>query len=225
MPSASLTAQLHSTFAAHLEQLCARTAQALEASGFTSLLVHSGSLLEVFADDRTYPFEPHAPFKVWVPLADAPDSFVWFEPGSRPRLILNQPQDYWYKTAELPADYWVEYFELCSVAGPRCSKRAAAARPVARGLYRGCDRRAQRLECAAPPIRPHCCASAGLCPGRQDPLRARVPARGEPPGGARAPRRCAGLSRPAHRSSRSNSRSWAPAGCASRNSLTTPSSR
>jgi Xaa-Pro dipeptidase len=112
---APLAAQLAETFGAHLEELCARTARALEASGYTSLLVHSGSLLEVFEDDRTYPFVAHAPFKVWVPLADAPDSFVWFEPGSRPRLILNQPQDYWHKSAGIPEDYWVAHFDLRSV--------------------------------------------------------------------------------------------------------------
>src|SRR6516164_1629183 len=88
---------LDTAFAAHLETVAARTARALQASGFDSLLVHSGSLIEVFQDDRTYPFEAHAPFKVWVPLSDAPDSFVYFEPGARPRLLLNQPQDYWYK--------------------------------------------------------------------------------------------------------------------------------
>src|SRR5579863_2793368 len=113
--SASLTAQLSSTFGPHLESVCARTARALEACGFGSLLVHSGSLLEVFLDDRTYPFEAHAPFKVWTPLSDAPDSFVWFEPGSRPRLILNQPEDYWYKSAQTPEAYWVEHFDLRSV--------------------------------------------------------------------------------------------------------------
>ena len=136
MSSASLTAQLESTFGPHLEQLCARTAQALEACGFSSLLVHSGSLLEVFADDRTYPFEPHAPFKVWVPLADAPDSFLWFEPGSRPRLILNQPEDYWYKSAETPEGYWVRYFDLRSVP-QRAAARAQLPRDLSRCAYIG----------------------------------------------------------------------------------------
>jgi Xaa-Pro dipeptidase len=113
--SAPLNTQLARTFGPHLEQLCARTARALQACGFSSLLVHSGSLLEVFQDDRTYPFEAHAPFKVWAPLADAPDSFVWFEPGARPRLLLNQPRDYWYKSAATPTGYCVEHFDLRSI--------------------------------------------------------------------------------------------------------------
>jgi len=134
--SASLAAQLDETFGPHLEQLCARTARALEASGYTSLLVHSGTLLEVFEDDRTYPFEAHAPFKVWVPLADAPDSFVWFEPGARPRLILNQPQDYWYKSAEIPEDYWVSYFDLRSVPD-RAAARAQLPKELSGCAYIG----------------------------------------------------------------------------------------
>src|SRR5262252_6883539 len=105
---------LEKAFAAHLASVATRTARALEASGFTSLLVHSGSLIEVFQDDRTYPFEANAPFKVWTPL-DVPDCFVWFEPGTRPRLILNQPEDYWYKPAETPRGYWVDEFDLRAV--------------------------------------------------------------------------------------------------------------
>jgi len=134
--SASLAAQLAETFGPHLEKLCARTARALEATGYTSLLVHSGSLLEVFEDDRTYPFEAHAPFKVWVPLADAPDSFVWFEPGTRPRLILNQPQDYWYKSAQTPKDYWVSHFDLRSVPD-RAAARAQLPKDLSGCAYIG----------------------------------------------------------------------------------------
>jgi Xaa-Pro dipeptidase len=134
--SASLTAQLASTFGPHLASVCARTARALEACGFGSLLVHSGSLLEVFLDDRTYPFEAHAPFKVWTPLNDAPDSFVWFEPGARPRLILHQPPDYWYKSAQTPEDYWVEHFDLRS-APDRAAARAQLPRDLSRTAYIG----------------------------------------------------------------------------------------
>ena len=126
---------LERAFAVHLETVCARTARALEASGFASLLVHSGSLIEVFQDDRTYPFEANAPFKVWTPL-DVPDCFVWFEPGARPRLLLNQPQDYWYKSAETPSDYWVEEFDLRAVPD-RAAVRKELPASLARTAYIG----------------------------------------------------------------------------------------
>ena len=134
--SSLLHTQLASMFGAHLGTLCERTARALQTSGFTSLLVHAGSLLEIFQDDRTYPFEAHAPFKVWVPLQDAPDSFVWFEPGTRPRLILHQPQDYWYQSAQTPQDYWVSHFDLRS-APDRAAARALLPHDLSRTAYIG----------------------------------------------------------------------------------------
>jgi Xaa-Pro dipeptidase len=126
---------LAEAFAAHLESVSMRTARALEASGFASLLVHSGSLIEVFQDDRTYPFEANAPFKVWTPL-DVPDCFVWFEPGKRPRLLLNQPQDYWYKPAETPSDYWVGEFDVRAVPD-RAAVRQELPATLARTAYIG----------------------------------------------------------------------------------------
>jgi Xaa-Pro dipeptidase len=105
-------AELEASFGPHLAVICARTARALEACGYSALLVHSGSLLTVFEDDRTYPFEAHAPFKVWTPLSDVPDCFVYFEPQRSPLLVFNQPRDYWYKPASLPHAYWTRHFDI-----------------------------------------------------------------------------------------------------------------
>ena len=131
-----LAGELEESFGAHLAALCERTGRALAACGFTGLLVHSGSALTVFEDDRTYPFEAHAPFKVWVPLPDAPDSYVWFEPGSRPQLILHQPRDYWYQPAGLPGGYWVRHFDVLPVADAAAA-RAALPRDLSRAAYIG----------------------------------------------------------------------------------------
>lgn len=135
-PSREEAAELERLFGRHLEVVCQRTTRALEACGYAGLLVHSGTPLLVFEDDRTYPFEAHAPFKVWVPLADAPDSYVWFEPGERPRLILNQPRDYWYKSAEVPRGYWVGHFNL-AVAADAAAARAALPPDLGRAAYLG----------------------------------------------------------------------------------------
>jgi Xaa-Pro dipeptidase len=123
-PASRFATGLEKSFGPHLTALCERTARALAACGYQSLLVHSGSALTVFEDDRSYPFEAHAPFKVWVPVADVPDSFVWFEPGSKPKLILNQPRDYWYKPADLPRGYWVSHFEVCPVPDAAAARAA-----------------------------------------------------------------------------------------------------
>lgn len=108
--------RLAAAFVPYLQAVCDRTAEALEATGSAALLVHSGSLLGVFEDDRTYPFEVHAPFKVWVPLSDVPDCFLYFEPGRQPLLIFHKPTDYWYKPAELPRDYWTGCFDIRPIA-------------------------------------------------------------------------------------------------------------
>jgi Xaa-Pro dipeptidase len=135
-PAPGLTQELDETFGPHLAALCQRTARALETCGFTGLLVHSGSALTVFEDDRSYPFMAHAPFKVWVPLSDAPDSYVWFQPGSRPMLILHQPRDYWYKPADLPQGYWVRHFDVV-VAADAAAARAALPADLSRAAYIG----------------------------------------------------------------------------------------
>jgi Xaa-Pro dipeptidase len=110
-PSTGLL-ELDALFAAHLERVCLRTGKGLDACGYSALLVHSGSLLPVFQDDHTYPFKVHAPFKVWAPLLDVPDCFLYFEPGRKPLLAFHQPDDYWYKPAALPGGYWTRHFDI-----------------------------------------------------------------------------------------------------------------
>ena len=137
--------ELAQTFGPHLAGLTQRSAAALAHSGFSGLLVHSGALLDVFQDDRTYPFQAHAPFKVWAPLEDAPDSFVWFAPGARPRLILNQPRDYWYKSAQTPTRLLGGALRHPHRRRPRRRPRRAAQGSLRRRLHRRVLRRARRL--------------------------------------------------------------------------------
>src|SRR6266702_7469965 len=122
--STGLFSSLDAAFGPHLEFVCRTAAQALEASGFRSLLVHSGSLLTIFEDDRTYPFEVHAPFKVWAPLSDVPDSFVYFVPGERPQLLFHSPPDYWYKPAAMPQAYWTPHFDIRAIADRAAARKA-----------------------------------------------------------------------------------------------------
>ena len=132
----ALTAALEESFGPHLKSVCERTARALAACGYSGLLVHSGSLVPVFEDDRSYAFEAHAPFKVWAPLGDVPDSFVWFEPGSAPRLLVHRPADYWHKPADPPQGYWVRHFDV-HLVGDYAAARAALPRSLARAAYIG----------------------------------------------------------------------------------------
>src|ERR1700722_348295 len=110
--ASELSAELESSFGPYLAAVTARAARALETCGSSALLVHSGALLTVFEDDRTYPFEAHAPFKVWTPLGDGRDCFVDFEPSRAPVLVFPRPADFWYKAADLPKAYWTRHFDI-----------------------------------------------------------------------------------------------------------------
>src|SRR5262245_47639366 len=100
------------TFVAHLDSVAQRTARSLAASGFGSLLIHSGEPPMIFRDDQPYPFKVNAAFKLWAPLTDVTDCFLYFEPGRRPLLLFHKPQDYWHKPADLPDAYWTRAFDL-----------------------------------------------------------------------------------------------------------------
>lgn len=108
-------------FAAHLDSIAARTGEALAATGYDALVLHSGGLRTVDFDDCSYPFKAHAAFKLWAPITDTPDCFVAFRPGKRPRLLFNRPDDYWHKATPLPDSGWTGGFDIEPI-----SDRAAA---------------------------------------------------------------------------------------------------
>ena len=111
-------------FAAHLAVVKDRSAKALGATGYESLLVHAGTAPLIFLDDHHLPFRVQAPFKVWAPLTDAPDSFVWFAPGRKPLLLIHQPVDYWHQSPSLPDAYWTREFEIVSVPSREAARQA-----------------------------------------------------------------------------------------------------
>ncbi|MDB6015230.1 MAG: Xaa-Pro dipeptidase [Gammaproteobacteria bacterium] len=136
--ASELSAELETSFGPYLATVAARTARALETCGYSALLVHSGSLLTVFEDDRTYPFEAHAPFKVWTPLGDVPDCFVYFEPSRTPVLVFHRPTDFWYKAADLPKAYWTRHFDI-RPAPDLAAVRTHLPRDLGRVAYIGDD--------------------------------------------------------------------------------------
>jgi Xaa-Pro dipeptidase len=122
MPDRAL--DLDTLFAEHTEAVRGRYAHALATGNLTSVLVHSGSAVPIFADDQHYAFRANASFKSWAPLTDVPDCFIFFEPGRVPILLFNSPLDFWYKSADPPQGYWTRHFDI----------RAVAARSAARAL-------------------------------------------------------------------------------------------
>jgi Xaa-Pro dipeptidase len=123
-------------FTAHLAQVAKRSADALAKTGYDALLVHAGTPPLIFLDDHHLPFRAHAPFKVWAPLIDAPDSFVYYAPGQKPLLLMHQPVDYWHKSPELPNTYWSSGFEIVSCPD-RATARAALPRDLSKTAFIG----------------------------------------------------------------------------------------
>src|SRR5688500_10282997 len=123
-------------FASHLETVKTRSGAALAATGYDSLLVHAGTPPLLFLDDHHLPYRAQAPFKVWAPLTDAPDSFVYFTPGKKPLLLVHQPVDYWHKSPELPRTYWSDAFDIVSCAD-RAAARAALPKDLSRTAFIG----------------------------------------------------------------------------------------
>jgi Xaa-Pro dipeptidase len=120
----------------HLHHLSKRTATALAASRFDALLLYSGRDHFVFVDDATYPFKAHAPFKVWAPLSDVPECFLYFTAGHKPLLVFHQPDDFWHKPAAIPDTYWSSRFDI-RVAQDTKAARAALPADLSRTAFIG----------------------------------------------------------------------------------------
>jgi Xaa-Pro dipeptidase len=54
----------------------------------------------------------NAAFKVWTPITDVPECFIYFEAGRKPLLLFHSPVDYWHKPAPLPESYWTRSFDM-----------------------------------------------------------------------------------------------------------------
>lgn len=106
------TVALAALYPPHLQTLQARAAEALQRGGFDHLLIPSGTLHYQAFDDRDYPYAVNPQFKAWLPLTQAPGSWLVITPGKRPRLLYMQPHDYWHVVPEAPAGYWVEHFDI-----------------------------------------------------------------------------------------------------------------
>jgi Xaa-Pro dipeptidase len=123
-------------YAEHFHDLANRTATALGAAHFDSVLLCSGHDRYAFVDDLVYPFKAHAPFKAWVPLSDVPECFVFFAAGQKPILVFHQPDDFWHKVAEIPNAYWTRHFDIRAAKDTKAA-RAALPSDLSRTAYVG----------------------------------------------------------------------------------------
>jgi Xaa-Pro dipeptidase len=110
-------------YADHVATLQQRATVALERGGFDHLVVPSGTLHYQLFDDRDYPYAVNPQFKAWLPLTDAPGSWLVFTPGMKPKLVFLQPRDYWHVVPAAPSGYWVEHFDIVVIREPEEAKR------------------------------------------------------------------------------------------------------
>jgi len=102
----------------HLQTLMRRTEQSLTASGFDSLVIHSGCPPTQFLDDQDYPYKVNPHFKAWVPVIDNPRCILVVAPATRPKVLFYQPHDYWHKPAALPRAPWTAEVDLIAMSEP-----------------------------------------------------------------------------------------------------------
>ena len=118
---------LDSLYAEHLRTLMRRTDAALSATGFDALVVHAGSPPMQFLDDQAYPYKVNPHFKAWVPIVDNPQSILIYVPGSRPRVLFHQPDDYWHQPAGMPHEPWTQAVDLVPLKDPQAASAQWAA--------------------------------------------------------------------------------------------------
>ncbi len=107
MPFAA-PASIATLYPQHLQTLERRTSRALQNARCDRLIIAAGRPHVMFLDDQDYPFKVNPHFKQWIPLLDAPHSWLIIEPGTKPTLVFVQPSDYWHQPPQTPSGYWIE---------------------------------------------------------------------------------------------------------------------
>jgi len=113
---------LSALYPAHLVEIEKRSADALVACGRDTLAIAAGMPHGWFLDDQDYPFKANPHFLHWLPLIDAPGSWIICTPGKTPKLIFLQPHDYWHVVPAAPAGYWTEHFDIITIHKPEAAR-------------------------------------------------------------------------------------------------------
>jgi Xaa-Pro dipeptidase len=107
---------LASLHRAHVETLQRGTAAALEKTGFSALLIHSGAPLKrTEADDAYWPLRPTPHFQHWLPLAE-PGCALLIQPGRKPRLFRPKEQSFWEALPPPESGHFWASFEVIESA-------------------------------------------------------------------------------------------------------------
>ena len=105
-------AQQKARYQEHIDELQARTREALQREGLDGLVIHSGQGKRLFLDDNHYPFKVNPQFKAWVPVVDNPNCWLVVNGEDKPKLIFYRPVDFWHKVPPEPNDFWTDSFDI-----------------------------------------------------------------------------------------------------------------
>ncbi len=116
------TDRLTRTYAEHIAWLERAYAEALDATGFEAVVLHSGAQQKrAEADDQYWPLRPSPHFQHWLPLSE-PDCLLVVQPGRRPRLLWPRGTSYWERPAAPDSDHWQSSFEIIEVSSPEAMR-------------------------------------------------------------------------------------------------------
>ena len=108
----TMTPSLDALYADHLQTVIARADAALARAGLDHLVIPAGvPAVQVF-DDRVEPFTANPHFKAWLPVTNAPGSWLVHTPGRRPTVVFLQPHDYWHVVPASPAGAWTGHMDV-----------------------------------------------------------------------------------------------------------------
>jgi Xaa-Pro dipeptidase len=123
-------------FSRHVAEIQRRYDAALEVSGCNVAVVGAGVPEYRFLDDQPHPFVGNPDFLQWVPLTEHPGSCLVHRPGSRPLLVVLQPNDYWHEPPTMPDEIITREFDV-RVVGTPAEVLAALPAPNPRMAYIG----------------------------------------------------------------------------------------
>ncbi len=124
-----LGARLESEYGPHLAIMDHRLGEALHAAELDGAVVFAGNEKTIFRDDQAYPFKAEPYFKAWVPLTQAPGSFLRLVPGQRPLLVYKQLEDYWHEPPSDPSGYWTSHFDIRVVRSEEDARKLSLVGP------------------------------------------------------------------------------------------------
>ena len=106
---------LKSLYQQHLQRVQQTYSEAAAVANLDTIIIHSGSVEYEFLDDKNKTFRANPHFLYYLPVADAPDSFISIQPNHKPRLFYLQPADYWHVPPPTPDELWADEFEITIV--------------------------------------------------------------------------------------------------------------